>query len=211
MERFCRPSRWCAGAASLLALALGVGRAQAGLDETEAKRQMRQLQQQNEALQQQMRKQQELIDELIRKVNQLQITDDQLKAEREQAGQHDDAQPRAASPVAAQLGKIHLSGEGGVGFFHSQPQGQFPNSEFRVDEAKLVIEAPIWGEVYVFSEINLFTREQGGPELKAGELYLDAENLSRLWQQDRQLNLRVGRFDIPFGEEYLTRDAIDNP
>src|SRR5262249_36025160 len=66
-------------------------------------------------------------------------------------------------------------------------------------------------EVYFFNEINLFTREEATLDLRVGELYLDAENLSRLWNRDRQLNLRVGRFDIPFGEEYLSRDAIDNP
>jgi hypothetical protein len=109
------------------------------------------------------------------------------------------------------LGKVHLSGEGGVGFFHSQPDGQFPHNEFRVDEAKFFVEAPIWGEVYFFSELNLFTREEGSLELRAGELYVDVENVSRLWHRDNQLNLRLGRVDIPFGEEYLTRDAIDNP
>jgi hypothetical protein len=80
-----------------------------------------------------------------------------------------------------------------------------------VDEAKLFIDAPIWNDVYIFGEINFATREQTEEQLRLGELYLDFENLSRLWKRDGQLNLRLGRFDIPFGEEYLTRDAIDNP
>src|SRR2546422_109393 len=109
------------------------------------------------------------------------------------------------------FGQINISGEGGAAFFNSGSHGQFPNAEFRVDEAKLFVEAPIWKEVYFFSELNLATRESSDLEVLLGELYLDFENVSRLWNQDRMLNLRVGRMDIPFGEEYLTRDAIDNP
>jgi len=212
MEQFCRSAGvWVWAASLFLSLAARLhGGGGGGGDQGDTDRQMRQLQQQNEALQQQMRKQQETIDDLIRKVDQLQ-SDNQRRAEPDKSAGGQGGDAALAASTGARLGKVNLSGEGAVGFFHSQPQGQFPNSEFRVDEAKLFVEAPIWGEVYVFSEINLFTREQGGPELQAGELYLDVENLSRLWQQDRQLNLRVGRFDIPFGEEYLTRDAIDNP
>lgn len=72
-------------------------------------------------------------------------------------------------------------------------------------------EAPVWGDVYFYSELNLATREAGDLDLRVGELYLDFEDVSKLWGRDRQLNARAGRFDIPFGEEYLTRDAIDNP
>jgi hypothetical protein len=211
MEEFCRVAAWNVCAASLLFLCAGnTGTAEEELD-TPA--QFRQLRQQNELLQQQLRRQQELIDELNRKVTKLQISENQRKLEAEppDAKSEDEAAGRSRSSSGFSLGKLHLGGEGAVGLFHSQPQGQFPNAEFRVDEAKLFVEAPIWNEIYFFSEINLFTREEVGPNLQAGELYLDAENLSRLWGQDRMLSLRLGRLDIPFGEEYLSRDAIDNP
>src|SRR5204862_1142451 len=71
--------------------------------------------------------------------------------------------------------------------------------------------APIWENVYFFTELNLMTREANDLSLQLGELYVDFENISRLWDRDRMLNLRVGRMDTPFGEEYQTRDAIDNP
>lgn len=211
MDKFCRAAvRLCVAVSLLLLSTDGLG---AEGDEADTQKQLRQLQQQNELLQQQMRRQQELIDELNRKVTNLQTSDNNRKPEpgSPEAKAEDEAAGRSRSSSAFSLGKVHLGGEGAVGLFHSQPQGQFPNAEFRVDEAKLFVEAPIWGEVYFFSEINLFTREEGGPSLWAGELYLDAENVSRLWDQDRQLNLRIGRLDIPFGEEYLSRDAIDNP
>ena len=107
--------------------------------------------------------------------------------------------------------KFHISGEGGGALFHTGPEGEFPNDEFRVDEARLFVEAAVWDDVYVFGEVNLLTREAFSEDLELGELYVQFENVSKLWNQDQLLNVRLGRFDIPFGEEYLTRDAIDNP
>jgi hypothetical protein len=80
-----------------------------------------------------------------------------------------------------------------------------------VDEAKLFIEAPVMADVYFYTELNLMTRDAWDLSLQLGEAYLDFENISKLWKQDRMLNLRIGRLDIPFGEEYISRDAIDNP
>jgi hypothetical protein len=87
----------------------------------------------------------------------------------------------------------------------------FPNSEFRVDEAKLFVEASLREDIYFYSELNLLTRESDDEDFHIGELYVDFENVSKLWGQPEVLNVRGGRMDIPFGEEYLTRDAIDNP
>jgi len=175
----------------------------------ETQRQLQLLRQQNESLQQQMRRQAELIEELGRKVSTLETTGQDTKSKSDDTTQQMGTPARSSSGFS--FGKIHLSGEGAVAFFHSQPQGEYPNAAFRVDEAKLFVEAPIIADTYLFTEINLFSREAGSPNVRVGELYLDFESLSRLWNQDRQLNLRAGRFDIPFGEEYLTRDAIDNP
>jgi hypothetical protein len=86
-----------------------------------------------------------------------------------------------------------------------------PNDEFKVDEARLFVEAPIVENVYFFGEVNLATREQPDIQARLGELYLDIENISQLWHNDHLLNARVGRLYTPYGEEYLTRYAIDNP
>jgi hypothetical protein len=107
-------------------------------------------------------------------------------------------------------GQIIISGEGGVAFFDTGPDGIFPNSEFRVDEAKLFVEASLWDDIYFYSELNLLTRESDDEDFHLGELYVDFENVSKLWGQPEMLNVRGGRMDIPFGEEYLTRDSIDN-
>src|SRR5437660_1192004 len=87
----------------------------------------------------------------------------------------------------------------------------FPKGDFRVDEAKLFVETPVFEDVYFYSEINLMRRESSDLTVQLGECYLDFENVSKLWNREGWMNLRVGRLDIPFGEEYIYRDAIDNP
>ena len=61
------------------------------------------------------------------------------------------------------------------------------------------------------SETTAGSPESPDLDLRLGELYLDVENVSQLWNRDRMVNLRLGRMYIPFGEEYLSRYAIDNP
>ncbi|TAL04888.1 MAG: hypothetical protein EPO07_04560 [Verrucomicrobia bacterium] len=172
-------------------------------DSSSWQRQLEQLQQQNAKLQSQLREQQELIAQLAKQVAEIKSV-----APAKPVTQNES---ETTSPKGFNLGKVHISGEGAVGFFRTGSEGFAPNGEFRVDEAKLFVEAPVWKDVYFFSELNLFTREDTDLNLQLGELYLDFENVSQLWQQDGQLNLRLGRFDIPFGEEYLSRDAIDDP
>jgi hypothetical protein len=163
---------------------------------------LRLLQEQNDRLQQQLREQQAVLDALQRDLSQLKQAPEKI------AGPELTAPVKPTSGVA--IGKLHISAQGGVGLFHGGGRSQFPNAEFRVDEAKLFFEAPIWNDFYFFSEVNLTTREDPDEFMRLGELYLDWENPLRL-ENGRLLNIRAGRFDIPFGEEYLTRDAIDNP
>jgi len=172
-------------------------------DNAELRRQFEELQKQNADLQRQLQQQQQTLDKLTKQVGEIQ-----------QAGGASPAppEPSPASGIAGlNFGQVHIGGEGGVAFFHTGSEGAWPNSEFRIDEAKLFVEAPIWGDVFVFGEINIAAREYNDLELDLGELYLDFEDVSQLWGAERQLNIRAGRFDIPFGEEYVTRDAIDNP
>lgn len=106
---------------------------------------------------------------------------------------------------------IHISGEAGVIFRAGEKNTHFPNDEFRVDEARLFIDARIAENVFLFSELEFFTREQNHANLRTGELYLEVENMFSTGDPDRGINLRAGRLNIPFGEEYQTRDVMDNP
>src|SRR5712671_6194161 len=144
-------------------------------------------------LQQRVEEQQRTIDSLTQKVQQLDVTP-----------------PAEPNRGLSFLNRIIISGEGAAGFFSSGSQGQYPNSNFRIDESKLFVDAEVMKNVYFFAELDLVQRESGNNSITTGELYLDVENISRFWGKDDQLSLRVGQMDIPFGEEYLMRDAIDN-
>src|SRR5436190_13139079 len=188
-------SRRAVCACALFAFFGGAG----GLLATDLQDEVKWLRQQNEMLQQTMKQQQSLIDSLSRKVDQLDKT-----------GRADEGEtPKKENSFG--LNKVVISGEGGVGYFQTGSQGIFPKGDFRVDEAKFFVETPVFQHVYFYSEINLMRRESTDVTVQLGECYLDFENISRLWNRDGMLNLRLGRLDIPFGEEYIYRDAIDNP
>jgi uncharacterized coiled-coil protein SlyX len=181
-------------------------------DETNIDRALHLLQQQNETLQSQLRQQQQMIESLNRAVAELKqagaLRDRELQDVKETVKEPEES---ARSSRGFNFGKINISGEGGVGVFETGREGAFPNAEFRVDEAKLFVDAPVWSNVYAYAELNLASHEGSDLNLNLGELYLDFEDVSQLWGRDHQLNIRVGRLDIPFGEEYISRDAIDNP
>ena len=164
-------------------------------DERTVEERLRALEMQNEALREQLSKQEETIQQLR---GALREEGGDLVQEREKDG-------------GFSFGKVHISGEGGVGFFHTGQQGDYADNPFRVDEAKLFVEAPVWDNTWVFAELDLVTREANDEFFHLGELYLDVENILRWWTDKSYLSLRVGRIDIPFGEEYLVRDVIDNP
>jgi uncharacterized coiled-coil protein SlyX len=181
-------------------------------DSTDTRQQLKELQQQNALLQEQLRKQQTLIESLSRQVGEIKEANDRRGRELDNLqSEMKDPSPQTKDSASLKLGKVSLSGEGGVAFFNTGSEGMFPNKEFRLDEARLFIEAPIVDEVYVYTELNLVTREEPDVQLRLGEAYLDFESVSRLWNCDHQLSVRLGRIYTPFGEEYQTRYAIDNP
>jgi hypothetical protein len=167
----------------------------------------------NRQLQEQVKSQQSQIDELRERIGDLNEAGERQAARlgelRDEVMSPVEPLPRSSFNVARE---IRISGEVGLGYFDGGPQGQFPNGEFRADDVKLYLETPIWQDTYFFAELDLVTREANDEFLHMGEVYVDFENISgRLGGPDRLLNLRVGRFDIPFGEEYQRRGVMDNP
>lgn len=186
-------------------------------DETPVtKEQFLQLKHQNEQMLQQLQEQQKLIDALGKKVSDLEAgasrhleTNAPAVETSVNTGQEPPSLPPSNSSF--RFGNVALSGEGGVAFFKSQSNGQHPHSAFRIDEARLFLDAPIWKDVYFYSELTLAKREDPGLDLDVAELYVDFEDVSKLWERDGMLNVRAGRFYTPFGEEYIKRFAINNP
>jgi hypothetical protein len=179
-------------------------------DDQNLAEEVRLLREQNALLQKQFQAQGGALESLTQKVKQL----ESAQANREVAAGENSPPPAGGFDV----GKIHFGAEGAVGFFNTGSSGHAPYSEFRVDEARLFLDAPVTDNVYFFTDIDLSTRENtsasgqlGGLSAQLGELYLDFENVSQLWHKDGQLNIRAGRINIPFGEEYQNRYAFENP
>ncbi|MEO6004920.1 MAG: hypothetical protein ABIS43_17325 [Opitutus sp.] len=167
---------------------------------------------QNRKLQDQVQAQQRLIDALSSQVAEMRGTS--AKHERElqtlQERQNEPA-PERSEVSRGGMGGVRVSGEMGLAFLRTGGNGLFPNSDFRLDDVKLFVEAQVWKDVYAFTELNLFLREFNDEALHLGEVYVDFENVSKLWHVDNLVNLRAGRFNIPFGEEYQTRGVMRNP
>ncbi len=195
-------------------LALGVGIAATSRAAEPSAAQVQELIEQNRRLQEQVRTQQQTIEALNAKVA------DVLKAserhDRELFGltQRVEAAGVAAPAPARSASRereVRISAEAGVAFFNTGSQGQFPKAEFRVDDPVIAFEAPVWKDVYFYTELKLLPRDTNVEDFQLGELYVDFENVSAVWGQPGLLNVRVGRLNIPFGEEYLVRGPVSNP
>ena len=168
-----------------------------------------QLQAQNLNLQRQVQDQQKQIDELRQRLDALQGSS---RAEPSPAPVRTQPEPsvRTEAPTSRAAREIRVSGEAGLGYFSSGPAGAYPNNEFRIDEARIFLEAAVWKNVYFYTGMEFATRESEENNIRVGELYADVEDVLTAGR-DRRLSLRVGRFNIPFGEEYQYRSVMTNP
>ncbi|MGI9294009.1 MAG: hypothetical protein ACR2PS_08505 [Pseudomonadales bacterium] len=103
-----------------------------------------------------------------------------------------------------------LHGFAAVGFYDTGKNGTRQNGGFEIKEASLFVHADVWQDIEVYLELQ--TNRLGKDDqlfTRTGEVYLHFRNLFDT--TSLQSGVKVGRVDIPFGEEYLWQDAIDNP
>jgi hypothetical protein len=167
---------------------------------------------QNQRLQEQVKQQEKTIETLTKQMDEIRRASERHERElRSLQGQADPGSAEQPGAVESRDHEVRIGGEAGLAFFHTGRDGQFPNSEFRVDDATITVEAPVWKNAYFFGELKLFTREASTANFQVGELYVDFERLGTGWGQPDSLNLRAGSINVPFGEEYLVRGPIANP
>jgi len=157
----------------------------------------------------QARVQQEQITRLEARVEQLARTSAERDADLQALHRAPDS--RDAVPDAGGNKRLILSGHASVAFVDGQRRGRFPNSEFRVDDARLYLEAQIRRGTYLFGELILTQRESNDENFHLGEYYVEFENAMGSLVADRLVNLRLGRLAIPFGDEYQVRNPLQNP
>jgi hypothetical protein len=103
-----------------------------------------------------------------------------------------------------------ISGFAAVGMYDTGHAGTRGQGGFEIKETSLFVEADVWRDTSVFFELQV--NRLGADDAKytrTGEVYLHFRDAFRVG--DSIVGLKVGRIDIPFGEDYLTQDAIDNP
>ncbi|HEY1763979.1 MAG TPA: hypothetical protein VGF85_03585 [Opitutaceae bacterium] len=165
----------------------------------------------NRALQDQLTAQQKAIDDLKARLASLELGSGRAQASLPAAEPPASDSTSPSLPASDSGLGVRIGGEGGVAYFLTGRDGAFPNGAFRWDDAKLYLDASVWKDVYFYSELDLMTREASDQNVHFGEMYIDFENVSSLWQADRLVNVRVGRFYDPFGEEYQVRGVMENP
>ena len=104
-----------------------------------------------------------------------------------------------------------VSGFGGMGYLKTGAAGTRRNGGFLIKEVSLFLEQDVWSDITFFVEIQTNRLGQDSTLfIRTGEVYIHFRNLTEI-QGKSSLGLKIGRFDIPFGEEYLWQDAKDNP
>ena len=102
-----------------------------------------------------------------------------------------------------------IHGFGAAGYYETGSAGTRGYGGFAVKEASLFIEAAVWNNSSFFIELQ--TNRLGKDDqlfTRTGEVYIHFRDLPA---GDATWGAKFGRIDIPFGEEYLWQDAIDNP
>ncbi|MBS0664800.1 MAG: hypothetical protein JSR48_16150 [Verrucomicrobia bacterium] len=166
---------------------------------------------QNRKLQEQVDAQQKTIEALTRRLDAIDRT--AARQDRELQGLQDRG-PATDRPPPVESDREHevrIGAEAALSYFSTGGQGQFPKSEFRVDDTKVTLEAPVWKDVYFFTELNLLTRESNAANFQFGELYVEFGGLGSALGSPDALTVRVGSVNIPFGEEYQVRNPLSNP
>ncbi len=103
-----------------------------------------------------------------------------------------------------------ISGFGAAGYFDTGSAGTRDDGGFEIKEVSLFVTADVWENIELFMELQ--TNRLGKDDDKftrTGEVYVHFHDIPI--SDSITVGLKLGRIDIPFGEEYLWQDSIDNP
>lgn len=103
-----------------------------------------------------------------------------------------------------------ISGFAAAGFYDTGSAGTRDNGGFEIKEASLFITADVWDDVEFFVEFQTNRLGRDGDQFtRTGEVYVHFHDIAV--SEFMSIGMKIGRIDIPFGEEYLWQDAFDNP
>lgn len=100
---------------------------------------------------------------------------------------------------------IDVSGYAAFTYLDTGGVGTSENGSFLVKEASLFLEVEIWDRVHLHDE-TWIVRFPSSDQFMVGELYANVRNVFGA-DEGEGIGFKVGRFEIPFGEDYLRWDA----
>jgi len=105
--------------------------------------------------------------------------------------------------------RFDLHGLVAARYLHTGSGGSRPQGAFVIQQASLWLEAEVRDVGTAFVELKLdYYPENDGSGVGTGEVYLKFRDVCKLGTGT--VDLKVGRFDLPFGEYYLMEDADKN-
>lgn len=108
------------------------------------------------------------------------------------------------------IDRFQLSGFVAARYLDTEPSGSRPDGAFGVQAASLFIDVEVADVGQAFFEVRFdYFPEAGGNQVDLGESYIRLRDVLRLGD-GHGLDLKFGRFDLPFGEWYLLEDPDKN-
>ncbi len=108
------------------------------------------------------------------------------------------------------IDRFDLSGFVALRAFDTEARGAAPDGAIGIQAASLFVAADVKDLGSAFLELRLdYFQEAGQNNSGLGEAYFTIDDLFGLGAEDR-VQLRLGRFDLPFGEYYLNEDPDQN-
>lgn len=109
---------------------------------------------------------------------------------------------------------IRIDGFGAGGFVTTGGKAVKQRGSFLNYEATVNIDAQVWEDVRYFHEIQTVRLgDENTKFARTAEVYVHLKDVftTLFGHAGMNVGLKIGRMDIPFGEDYLTQDVIDNP
>lgn len=105
---------------------------------------------------------------------------------------------------------FEIHGFGATGFYDTGKLGTRDKAGFEIKEASLFLQATVWEDIAFFVELQTNRLNRDGDQFtRTGEVYVNFRDIPLT--ESTSAGMKLGRIDLPFGEEYLWQDAIDNP
>lgn len=105
---------------------------------------------------------------------------------------------------------FEIHGFGATGFYDTGKLGTRDKGGFEIKETSLFLEATVWEDIAFFWEFQLNRLGRDSQQFtRTGEVYVNFRDIALT--DSTSIGIKLGRIDLPFGEEYLWQDAIDNP